>query len=218
MMRSASCSPGRRSSPAFPFLLAVALLGILAGCGSPLNRPAPERRFYNIAVSRPETAAPSPDKTVLKVRPMQISPAYQGKDMVYRRDDTRFEADYYNSFFVQPASNLSQQVEQWIGSSGIFGNVVDSTSQVQDTHLLEGMVNELYADFRDRANPKAVLEMQFFLLKNRNESYSVAFSRSYRREAPFPPGFTDAGGLTAAYGQALTAILHDLEGDLRSAK
>jgi cholesterol transport system auxiliary component len=218
MMRFASLRIGRPALPSGVVLLAVVVLGLLAGCGSPLNRPAPERRFYNIAVSRPETTAPAEDKSVLKVRPMQISPAYQGKDMVYRMDDTRFESDYYNAFFVQPASNLSQQVEQWLGRSGIFGHVVDSTSQVPDTHLLEGMVNALFADFRDRANPKAVLEMQFFLLRNKNEAYSVIFSKSYRQEVPFPAGFTDASGLTAAYDQALTAILRELEGDLRAAK
>lgn len=199
-------------------LLALTLASVLAGCSGPLNRPAPERRFYAVTVQRPETAAPAKDKTVLKVRALQISPAFQGKDMVYRLGETNFESDYYNAFFVQPALNLTQQTVQWLGRSGVFGNVVDATSQVTDTHLLEGMVNALYGDFRDRANPKAVLEMQFFLLKNRNDTYTVSFSKSYRRETPITSGFNNASVLAEAYNKALADILGELEVDLKGAR
>ena len=198
-------------------LAALTLVALIAAC-STLNRPAPDRRFYNITALRPEAAQPAKDKTVLKVRPLQISPAYQGKDLVYRLGEVEFESDYYNSFFVQPSTNLSQQVEQWLGRAGIFENVVDSTSQVADTHLLEGMVNSLYGDFRDRANPKAVLEMQFFLLKSKNETYQVVFSKTYRKEVPFTAGFKDARTLAVAYNQALAEVLGELENDLRAAK
>jgi cholesterol transport system auxiliary component len=200
-------------------ILALVLLAQFAGCAPSLSRPAVERRFYNITAQRTDVAAPQQDKTVLKVRPLQISPAYQGKELVYRLGEVEFESDYYNVLFVQPSSNLSQQVEQWLGRAGVFSHVVDSTSQVADTHLLEGLVNALYGDFRDRANPKAVLEVQFFLLKNnKNENYSVAFSKSYKKAVPFSAGFKDAGVLVAAYNQALAEVLADLEMDLRGAK
>jgi len=214
-----SAFPRMASRPAALIAALAACLMLLPGCSaSPLNRPAPERKLYNISAVRPEAAPPARDKSVLKVRPLQISPAYQGKEMVYRLDETQYEQDYYNSFFVQPALNLTQQTNQWIGRSGLFGNVVDSTSQVQDTHLLEGVVNILYGDFRDRSSPKAVLEAQFFLLKNVKENYVVAFSKSYRKEVPFPSGFRDASGLAEAYNKALTEMLGELEADLRAAK
>ncbi|GFK95012.1 hypothetical protein NNJEOMEG_02860 [Fundidesulfovibrio magnetotacticus] len=213
-------TPGARRLPGLPALaaLCLALACLAAGCATPLNRPAPERRLFNITAVRAEAAAPARDKSVLKVRPLQVSPAYQGKEMVYRLDEVSFEADYYHAFFVQPALNLTQQTEQWMGRAGLFGNVVDSTSQVQDTHLLEGMVNALYGDFRDRAAPKAVLEIQFFLLKNQNERYQVAFSKSYRKEVPIPANFKDASGLAEGYNQALAQVLGELEVDLKGAK
>jgi len=189
---------------------------LLAGCAPVLDRPAPDRRFYTIAAARPQNAAQTHDKTVLKVRPLRISPAYQGREMIYRMDEARYVPDFYNAFFVRPAIALTQQTAQWLDRSGIFGNVVDSTSRVADTHLLEGMVNALYADFRDRTNPKAILEMQFFLLKNKNDDYSVVFSKSYRQEVPFSTSGHDAGTLAEAYGMALTQILSDLEADLRT--
>jgi len=199
-------------------LLAVLTLCLLGACTAPLSRPAPERKLYNITAQRLELLPAATDKSVLKVRPLQVSPAYQGKEMVYRLGETEFESDYYNSFFVQPAQNMTQLTEQWLGRAGIFSNVVDSTSQVMDTHLLEGMVNALYGDYRDRSAPKAVLEVQFFLLKNKNETYGVAFSRSYHKAVPFASGGKDAAPLAAAYNQALAEILGELEKDLRGVK
>jgi len=211
MMRSFNALPGRLA------LLSLLMAALLAGCmGQALERPAPERRFYTIAVARPQSAPPSQARTVLKVRPLRISPAYQDREMVYRMDDTRYVSDYYNAFFVQPATSLTQLTQDWLGRSGIFGNVVNATSMVVDTHLLEGMINTLHADFRDQANPKAVLAIQFFLLKNKNEDYSVIFSKNYHREIPFTPGTDTAGALTEAYGKALAEILGELETDLRT--
>ncbi|MFP5221398.1 MAG: ABC-type transport auxiliary lipoprotein family protein [Acidobacteriota bacterium] len=199
-------------------LFAVLFLCLLGACATPLSRPAPERKLYNMTAQRLESVAPATDKSVLKVRPLQISPAYQGKEMVYRLSETEFESDYYNSFFVQPAQTMTKLAEQWLGRAGIFTNVVDSTSQVVDTHLLEGMVNALYGDYRDRAAPKAVLDVQFFLLRNRNETYSVVFSKNYRTAVPFTTDGKDAAGLAAAYNQALASVLDELEKDLRNAK
>jgi len=197
--------------------LSAALLALLAGCANPLNRPDPERRFYSIAAPRPQAAPQTQDRTVLKVRPLRVSPAYQGREMVYRMDEARYVPDFYNAFFVRPATALTQLTSEWLGRSGLFGNVVDSNSRVADTHLLEGMINALYADFRDPANPKAVLEAQFFLLKNKNDDYSVVFSKSYRQEVPFSASAGSAGALAEAYGTAFARILGELEADLRTA-
>jgi cholesterol transport system auxiliary component len=193
-------------------------LTVLAGCAHMLTTAAPERRFYALTAQRPEALAPARDKSVLKVRPFQISPAYQGKDMVYRTGDVEYQADYYNVFFVQPGAAATQAAEEWIGRSGLFGNVVDSTSQVPDTHVLEGMVNALYGDFRDPKNPKAVIEAQFFLLKNKDEKYSVIFQKSYSKAVPFSADYKDATLLAKAYQTGLTEMLSELENDIRAAR
>ena len=201
-------------------LLLTLLALLVAGCSAPFaKQPALERHLYAVIAQRPQAAGQAdgagPLKTVLKVRPFQVSPAYQGKEMVYRLGDTQFETDYYNTFFVAPAPALSQQAEEWLGRSGLFGHVVDSTSQLADTHVLEAVVNAMYGDFRDKAHPKAVLEMQFFVLRNKDERYQVAFSKNYAAAVPFSTEFGDASKLAEAYNTALTQILGELERDLR---
>lgn len=197
-------------------LILVALC--MSGCTPILSRPAPDKRLYALAATRPEAQSPARDKTVLKVRPLQISPAYQGKELVYRVGEVEVESDYYNTFFIQPALALTQQTAQWIERAGIFGNVVDSTSQMAETHLLEGMVNALYGDFRDKAHPRAVLEMQFFLLKNKDDKYGVVFQKTYAKAVPFSTDFKEARGLAEGYNAALAQILTELEGDLKAGR
>ena len=221
------CCPGQplaKAASTAKRLAATALVPVLAAMllaactPSPFNRPAPDRKLYNISVQRTGQTLAAKDKSVLKLRQLQISPAYQNKEMVYRLGEVEYETDYYNAFFMQPAQSLTQQTELWLARSGLFGHVVDATSQVQDTHLLEGMVNALYGDFRDRSSPKAVVEIQFFLLKNKDERYSVIFSKNYAKAIPFSSNFKDATGLTEAYNQALNGILQELEADLRNMK
>ncbi|WP_243310644.1 ABC-type transport auxiliary lipoprotein family protein [Fundidesulfovibrio agrisoli] len=204
-------------TPLKALILCLAAATLAACAASPLSRPAPDRRLFNISAQRPETAPAPKASTVLKVRPLQINPAFQGKEMVYRLGDSRFDSDYYNTFFTQPAQNLTGQARQWLGRAGLFGNVVDSTSQVADTHLLEGMVNALYGDFTDQGAPKAVLEIQFFLVSNKGEAYTVLFEKDYSRTVAFQPGGNDAAALARAYNTALAEILAELEGDIRQA-
>lgn len=199
-----------------PALLLILLAVLAAACAPPFSKPqALERRFYAVTAPRPQATAPSQAKTVLKVRPFQISPAYQSKEMVYRLGDTQFESDFYNAFFVAPAPALAQQTEEWLGRSGLFGNVVDSTSQLTDTHVLEAVVNAMYGDFRDKTNPKAILEVQFFLLRNKDDRYQMAFAKSYAQAVPFSAAFTNASKLAEAYNTALAQILAELEKDMR---
>ncbi|GAB6039004.1 hypothetical protein JCM15519_35630 [Fundidesulfovibrio butyratiphilus] len=194
----------------------VLLLVLSTACTPPFSRQsALERHFYALSVTRPQ-AEHNQSRTVLKVRPFKVSPDFQGKDMVYRLSDARFESDYYNAFFVAPAPALAKQTELWLSRSGLFGHVVDSTSQLSDTYVLEALVNAVYGDFRDTAHPKAVLEIQFFLLKNTGDTYQVAFSGTYTQSVPFSANMSDASRLAEAYNTALTQTLNRFEADLRA--
>lgn len=197
-------------------VLASLLALLLAACAPPFSRqPAAERHFYALTATRPQTEQ-SQGQTVLKVRPFKVSPDFQGKDMVYRLSDARFESDYYNAFFVAPAPALAKQAELWLSRSGLFGHVVDSTSQLTDTYVLEALVNAVYGDFRDKAHPKAVLEIQFFLLKNTGDSYQVAFTGTYDQAVTFSANASEASRLAEAFNDALTRTLTRFEADLRA--
>lgn len=197
-----------------PALAALMCALAVSGCSLP-KIPAPEKRFYTLNAHRGETLPPATQKSVLKVRPFDISPGFQGRELVYRLGDHEFESDYYNLFFVPPGPAVTQQIRQWLRDSGIFSNVMEEGSIVNADFALEGSVTSLYGDFRDRTAPKAVLEVQVFLLQNGIESYNVLFQKTYRQETPFVFSGADSSALAGALNAGLAEILKEFEGDLR---
>lgn len=197
-----------------PALAALLCALVLSGCSLP-KIPAPEKHFYTLNAHRGEQLPPAARKSVLKVRPFDISPGFQGRELVYRLGDHEFESDYYNLFFVPPGPAVTQQIRQWLRDCGVFSNVMEEGSIVNADFALEGSVTSLYGDFRDRTAPKAVMEVQVFLLQNSVESYAVLFQKTYRQETPFVFSGADSNALANALNIGLAIILKELEGDLR---
>ncbi|QLA16918.1 ABC-type transport auxiliary lipoprotein family protein [Desulfolutivibrio sulfoxidireducens] len=204
-----------------PAVIAVllALATLVAGCSAP-KIPAPEKRFYAINPTRPETLPPAPGGPILRVRAFEISPAVSGKEMVYRLAEHEFESDYYNVYFVAPGPAVTQAARQWLRACGLFSLVPPEGSLAggaADADLiLEGSVTALYGDFRDRAAPKAVAEVQFFVGKKTGGAPEVVFQRNYRAAVPFSFDGSDSAALAAALNTALADVLSRFEADMRA--
>lgn len=211
--------PTRTTTSALSGIAAVALMALslllFAGCSLP-KIPAPEKRYYSLNAKRPEALPPAARKSVLKVRSFDVSPGFQGREMVYRLGEHEFESDYFNLFFTPPGPAVTQRIRQWLRDSGTFSSVMEEGSIVTADFALEGAITSIYGDFRDKSAPRAILEIQCFLLENRIESYPVIFQKTYRRETPFVFTGTDSAGLAAALNQSLAEILGELESDLRT--
>ena len=112
---------------------AVALAIALPGCLK-LGKGYPEKRYYVLrAPSRPGEARP-PDggsEEILKVGRFRISPLYEGKEFVYQKEDLRYESDFYNVFFIPPASLITEEVRRWLGGSARFQHVMDPASHAE---------------------------------------------------------------------------------------
>jgi hypothetical protein len=90
-------------------------------------------------------------------------------------------------------TNLTQPVLGFTGGAGreelrkgpaqsqIFPHVITASSQLEPTHVLEGVVDALYGDFRDPAAPKAVLEMEFFLRKESASKADIVAAKRYAK-------------------------------------
>lgn len=191
----------------------VLALGLSAGCLK-LERARPEKEFFLIEAQRPQAAqgpAARMDGT-LQVRRFQIGPAYDSPAFVYRTSDSGYESDYYNAFFVMPASMLTEQCTRWLDASKMFERVVPLSSQVRGEYLLEGNVIALYGDYREASQPRAVIEMQILLLRDGVGEYEVVEHRDYSAHE----AVTGRGGeaLVAAWNRGLASILRDMESDL----
>lgn len=194
------------------FLIIVFLFFSLAGCLN-LKKGFPEKHYYILDVShngRPTNLLPGP---ALSIRKLRVSPRFEGKGMVYRRGSLTYESDYYNEFLIHPGSILTEELRQWLARSGLFQYVTDGSGHLQPTHILEGTVSALYGDFRNGAVPKAVLEMEFFLVRDLSARNEIIFRKDYAEAIPLKESSSES--LAQGWNDALRRILTALEEDLR---
>jgi len=146
---------------------------------------------------------------------MRVSPSFEGKEFVYQTGPLSYRSDFYNELFLNPADIFTEQTRRWIAAADLFGHVVDANSNLDATHYLEGAVNALYGDYSDRSSPKAVLEMQFLLVKDTGAEPRVILQRNYREVTPLKDDLPET--LVEGWRQGLMKILAAFEADLRKA-
>ncbi|TIH13589.1 hypothetical protein D0S45_14860 [Marinifilum sp. JC120] len=200
----------------FDFYKVMVLSVLIAACGLAgcvkLERPSLDRKYYTLEVVRADKQKNKVHAVNnLIVRRVKISPTYEDRDFVYKVGENAFEADYYNSFFVPPASLITQELRVWMGDSGIFANVLGPDSMGTGELLLEGVVNSIYGDYSG-PEPKAVIRMQFVLLNNGTPDMPIVYSRDFSREIAI--GTTDPAALVKAMSSGLNEIFVELEKDL----
>jgi len=111
---------------------------------------------------------------------------------------------------------LSEEVRKGLAVSPAFKYVIGPSNQLQPNYVLEGSVNALYGDFRNLNAPAAVLEIEFFLHSEDSANPGVVMQKRYMKTVPLSGRSPDA--LVKGWGQALGAILTDLNTDLQKVK
>ena len=193
------------------FIGHIVLNSLLTGCIN-VDRRYPEKRFFVLNVSRNETPSPSKSNTVLKIQKFRVSSRFEGKGFVYRRDDLKYESDFYNEFLISPGLIVAEEVDKWLRQSGLFQHVISSSSLIEPTFYLEGVVNEIYGDYRNNQSPGAVLEVQFFLVRDVSARPVVVFAKTYRQEEPLKENSPSA--MAEGWSQSMEQILTQFESDL----
>ncbi|MEN8183807.1 MAG: ABC-type transport auxiliary lipoprotein family protein [Myxococcota bacterium] len=199
-------------------IVAVLVGVVVVGC---LSRPYPERQRFVLQVERPglpSVDAPPPGTSlavaegeVLRVGRVRVSPLFERRRFVYRTAEGRFEEDFFHEFFVPPGTILQRETRNWLAASGLFPTVLRSGDPGAADWLLEARVTELYGD--RRAEPRAVLSIEFSLLDDRSGSLTPVLRRAYSEQVGVERG--DPEGFQAGWGDALARILAALEADLR---
>lgn len=187
----------------------VATAFVVGACG--LSRPSPERQSYLLNVPPVEERAKAPPGApVLRVNRFAVAQPFDGKGLVYRATDTRYEADFYHQFLAFPATLVTENATSWLATRGLFAAVVPSGSTLDSSHVLEAAVPALYGDFRGEA--AAVLSIRFLLARD-DGTGGLLYDRLIERRVPLAARTPDAlvRGLDTAFAQ----ILGELDLDLR---
>ncbi|OWS71363.1 hypothetical protein CBI30_07970 [Polynucleobacter aenigmaticus] len=145
----------------FAKLAAVGLImTALSACSLP-KRPALEAASWMVAPER--TGAPYKPRTDLwlKMGPVTTTPPFDGKSLIYRLGDQRYEKDFYNIYSALPNEMVGNATRQWMNSAQIFSMTVGQGNGFFPYYILQISVEEFYGDYRVR--PEAVVSVEFFL-------------------------------------------------------
>lgn len=190
-------------------LLAIVSL-LLVSCS--LSRPATERRSY-LLQSAPDSMAPGPFPASIRIAPVTVSPAFEGKCFIYRTGEQSFETDFYNEFLIAPRSMMTGYLINWLQARGLFKEVHTTGTYRRADFLLDSHINAIYGDFRTPASPTATVEIRWTLSsQGNNGAHEQLLARTLREKISLAEPSAEA--LAMAYDTALYRIMQQLEQDM----
>jgi cholesterol transport system auxiliary component len=208
-------SPALRPRAAYRSAAAVALfvaaIATLASCS--LSRPTPVKSMFLLEPTMPAAVAAAPKAVAVRVGIVNVAAPFRGKTFVYRDSELKYDADFYDEFFVAPAIMLSDATAKALRAANVFRRVVPAGATGDDAeYVLDGFASELYGDVRSPTAPVAALTITFYLSPTNVVNPGVIWSREYRQRVQFSGAGADA--LARGWNAALSALLADLARDL----
>ena len=188
-------------------ILLSALVLSLFACSLPTRAPVTPTSYM---VNPERSGPPLKNRTSywLKIGSVSVVAPYDGRSLVYRLGDQRFEKDFYNVYTTLPAEMIANAERQWINQSGIFSAAVGQSNSFFPYYTLQATVNEFYGDFRIR--PEAVVSIEFFLtVTNSGKGNPIIGSNRYTKRIALKDNTPAA--LVLGQQQALTEILKEYE-------
>jgi len=136
------------------------IIAALSACSLP-KRPALEISNWMVAPER--TGAPYKSRTNLwlKMGSASTAPPFDGKSLVYRLGDQRYEKDFYNTYSALPNEMVGNATRQWLNNAQIFSMTVGQGNSFFPYYILQISIEEFYGDYRVR--PEAIVTIEFFL-------------------------------------------------------
>ena len=192
-------------------LLALFAFSLLA-CAP--TRPALETANWLVAPERTGSPRKMQSPLWLKMGAFSVATPFDGKSLVYRVGEQRYEKDFYNAYIASPSNMFSNATRQWLDQSGIFRITVAQGTSFFPFYTLQATIDELYGDYRGK--PEAVVSVQFFLtVTNPNIPTPLITAKRYTQRVALTNNLPQT--LVLGQQQALADILQQLEADLFAA-
>ncbi|QWD64936.1 membrane integrity-associated transporter subunit PqiC [Polynucleobacter sp. MWH-UH2A] len=192
------------------YLFAGIFVAILTACSLPTRAPVTPTSWL---VAPQRTAAPLKQQSVywLKIGSVNVAPPFDGKSLVYRIGDQRYERDFYNVYSNIPSEMIGNAEREWINKTNIFAATVGQNNSFFPYYTLQATVNEFYGDYR--VKPEAVVSVEFFLTTtNDGKTNPLLGSNRYTRRIALKDNTPQA--LVLGQQQALAEIFKEYESAL----
>ncbi len=203
---------GRALGIVFTAVVLPACLVLLAGC---LSRPALNTQTFSFDL--PAVAATNADAPVLGIKTVTVAAPFADRALVYRTGEFNYERDPYAQFLDFPERELMASVRAGLCSQGDFSSAVMAGAALAPDIMVEVNVSQLFGDFREQDNSKAILRAQFIFYQATNGIAARAIlKQEYARSIPI--GKPTAAALMAGWNQALDEIFGEALADYRLRK
>jgi len=196
-------------------LASVLLISLLVfpGCVN-LKRKYPDVRTYSLELADQNHLAYSGQPVTARLNLFKSAPAYTDLYLVYRSGETTYESDFYNQFMSLPMQMIEDQMQAWLQGSPLFKFVLPPANAAISDFTIDGRLLELYADYRDTKNPKAVLKLQLTVNDSKPQIPVVAFQKIYSQAIPMKA--VSANALVEGWNKALEQVVNDFEQDFKT--
>lgn len=196
-----------KNSSVLQFLVCAIAIASLSACSLP-QRPAITTSGWMVAPERTGTPNKPRSDLWLKMGSVSTTPPFDGKSLVYRLGDQRYEKDFYNTYSALPNEMISSATRQWMNQAQIFAMTVGQGNSFFPFYTLQASVDEFYGDYRVR--PEAVVTVEFFLtVTNGTRSNPVIGANRYTKRVPLKDNTPSA--LVQGQQEALAQILKEYE-------
>ncbi|MCA9408371.1 MAG: hypothetical protein H6755_02585 [Candidatus Omnitrophica bacterium] len=182
------------------------------GCVS-IKKDYPDIQEYAFDVAHPQqNMEKQSDLFQINIEKFTATSRYEARGLIYRREESRFENDYYNRFHAFPADLATEGAIKWFAGAQQLQLITPDLINVKTDFLLQGVLIELYGDFREENNSGAVIEIQFTFLNQETLPPIVIFQKTYSERIPLTT--TALGALMQGYTDGFQKIFAQLESDI----
>jgi cholesterol transport system auxiliary component len=189
--------------------LAPIILAAAALCGCASGSGWQRRAFAFTSPADPPTT--NAETNIVALSRVTISPLFQSRSFTYRTAQNSYEQDPYAGFLIPPERALAEPIRASMRAGGVFGRVVESSSGLAPTLVVEASVDELYGDFRKASKPVATMEIHFICYEVRDGIPGrIVLDKVCARETPL------AGTTPAALMAAWDVDLHEIMEEFKS--
>jgi ABC-type uncharacterized transport system auxiliary subunit len=165
-------------------------------------------------IKTPKKLSTKAPRKNLMVRSTVIIPQFSNLNFVYRTSKIQYSTDHYNEFYTLPATLINQAIVKYLTATKLFHFVTNDSRPIRIKYLLTSKVTELYADYRNRFQPKAIMTIQFSLFKiNHPDRNIILLNKTFTATSPLQQ--KNSQSLVNAWNKDLAIILRRLAHDLR---
>lgn len=196
--------------------IAIPALAVLlaTGCSS---TPKAKPEYFLLNPGKPvsmKALKPSGVGATASVSFVDVAAPFASDGFVYRVTGDRWETDPYNQFLVSPADMLTSIVRNWMRDSGLYGDVAMPGAGGTQEYLIDCDLTELYGDFRNMANPEAVMTIEAQVFRNTDKGRVLVLRKTFTRRVDVAE--RTPGMLVDAWSEAARMELSELLGAIGS--